>query len=67
MIPFLGIYMARRYPHPLIIRGRVIGSTLAIIMILSSIFSTLGGPLLDIMMIASILFILAIAVNLFIR
>ena len=67
MIPFLGIYIARKYPHPLIVRGRVIGSSITLMIILSSIFSSTGGFLLDFVIILCVLFILAITVNLFIR
>ena len=67
MIPFLGIYIARKYPHPLIVRGRVIGSSIALMIILSSIFSSTGGFLLELVIIVSVLLILAITVNLFVR
>ncbi len=40
MIPLLGIYIAERYPHLLTTRGRIIGSTLFFVILLSNIFSS---------------------------
>jgi hypothetical protein len=67
MIPFLGIYIARLYPHPLIVRGRVIGSTIATVMIIASLFSSAGGMISGIVLIGSLLFFLILSVNIFIR
>jgi hypothetical protein len=43
MVPFLGIIISSKFDHPLIERGRIIGSTLAFLYIISLLFSGSEG------------------------
>lgn len=67
MIPFLGIFIAEKYPHPIIIRGRVIGSTFAFLIMIASLFSSEGGFLFSITVILSVLLFVILSVNIFLR
>lgn len=67
MIPFLGIFIAEKYPHPIIVRGRVIGSASAFFIMITSLFSSEGGFLFSISIILSVLLFVILSVNVFIR
>jgi len=67
IIPFLGIFIAEKYPHPIIIRGRVIGSTFAFLIMIASLFSSKWGFLFSITVILSVLLFVVLSVNIFLR
>lgn len=67
MIPFLGIFIAEKYPHPIIIRGRVIGSTFAFLIMTASLFSSEGSFLFSATVILSVLLFVILSVNIFLR
>lgn len=67
MIPLLGIYIAERYPHPLTTRGRIIGSTLFFVILLSNIFSSEWGMIITLVGWIAVLLFVVLAVNIFLR
>lgn len=67
MIPFIGIFIAEKYPHPIIVRGRVIGSTFAFLIMTASLFSSEGSFLFSAIVILSVLLFVVLSVNIFIR
>jgi hypothetical protein len=67
MIPFVGIYLARRYPTREIIRARIIGSSLGMLVIAGSLVATEGSFLFSFTLIISILIFAIVSVHLFLK
>lgn len=67
MIPFVGIYLARKYPTREIIRGRIIGSSLAMLVISGSVIATEGSFLFSFTLIIAVLIFAIVSVHLFLK
>lgn len=67
MIPFVGIYLARRYPTREIIRARIIGSSLAMLVIAGSLVATEGSFLFSFTLIIAVLIFTIVSVHLFLK
>ena len=67
MVPLLGIYIARKYEHPLTSRGRNLGSFLLFIVLIVSVLSNEGGLLPTLVGILSLLIFVILSVSIFLR
>ena len=67
MVPLLGIYIARKYEHPLTSSGRSLGSLLLFMVFTAWIFSNEGGLFVTGVWTLSLFIFIVLSVNIFLR